>query len=345
MRVKELQRAAIWFCQKKGDSIRDCFQSMTVVFGGDCFSERSVQRWWRDFSSGVRDKDSITARNDENATKVLDLVMQDRRITIAQLVFETGLSTGSVQKLLRKDLKMNRVAAKFVPRMLRDEELTRRMAICQHWIDNVEADPTILDCLITGDETWVWCYDPETKQQSSQWIRPGIDDRPKKFRRSRSTCKVMLTAFFDRQGIVHTEYTQQRITAEAYVETLMRLRDSIRVRRPERWRRHDWILVDDNASVHTADETEQFLHQVKMEKGPHPAYSPDLAPCDFFLFPTLKRQLRGRRFNTVDELKVKVEEVLGGISQEQFRACFEDLQNRWEKCIAKDGHYFEGDKV
>ncbi len=354
MRVKDLQRACIWFCHAKGDSYRQCKESMSAAFPGDRMSERSLQRWWRSFASGARDRDSIcdqkrsgrprTARNDENTTKILDLLLADRHLTLDELAFETDLSVGSVQKIVKKDLKMSRVAAKFVPRDLRPEEKTCRIAISQEWMQNISQDPDLLKRIITGDESWVWCFDPETKQQSSQWIWRGVNPCLKKFRHSRSTKKIMLVAFFDIDGIVHHEFVKGTIKSEVYVQILMNLRDSIRTRRPERWRNHDWVLVDDNASSYTSDETMEFLRQVRMKKGPHPAYSPDLAPCDFFLFSTLKRTLRGRRFDTLDDLQEVVTETLESIPKQAFVDCFDKWQHRWEKCVLSDGNYFEGDK-
>jgi len=83
--------------------------------------------------------------------------------------------------------------------------------------------------IMTGDESWVYGYDPETKQQSSQWKGP-TPPRPKKGRQVRNKTKVMLLAFFDSEGIVHHEYAPdgQAIKKEFYVEVLRRLRESVR---------------------------------------------------------------------------------------------------------------------
>ncbi|UYV63371.1 hypothetical protein LAZ67_2003869 [Cordylochernes scorpioides] len=74
---------------------------------------------------------------------------------------------------------------------------------------------------------------------------------------------------------------------------------------------------------------------------PQPPYSPDLAPWDFFLFPKLKRPMKGRRYATLDEIKRASKEELKKI----FLKWFEDWKNRWHKCIISHGDYFEGDKL
>jgi hypothetical protein len=113
---------------------------------------------------------------------------------------------------------MHRVAAKFVPRLLTPN---RKSTVLQD-------DPSFMSRVITGDESWVYEYGPETKQQSSQWKSPG-SPRPKKARQSRSATKSMLFVFFNIQGIVHHEFDPegQTVNAEFYCSILHRLREDI----------------------------------------------------------------------------------------------------------------------
>ena len=74
-----------------------------------------------------------------------------------------------------------------------------------------------------------------------------------------------------------------------------------------------------------------------------PAYSPYLAPCDFWLFPKLKEKLRGCRYETIEEMKKAVTKVIDTLTQEDFHGAFQKLLERYNKCIAAGGGYFEGD--
>ena len=71
----------------------------------------------------------------------------------------------------------------------------------------------------------------------------------------------------------------------------------------------------------------------------HPLYSPDVAPCDFWLFP----KLRGCRYETIEEMKEAVTKVIYTLTQEKFHWAFQKLLERYNKCIAAGGDYFEGD--
>jgi hypothetical protein len=60
-----------------------------------------------------------------------------------------------------------------------------------------------------------------------------------------------------------------------------------------------------NGPSHTSVLTQQFMAMYKMAVIPHPPYSPDFAPCDFFLFPKMKLKLKGHRFHTTEEIQAE----------------------------------------
>ena len=78
---------------------------------------------------------------------------------------------------------------------------------------------------------------------------------------------------------------------------------------------------------------------------PQPLYSPDLSPCDFFLFSRLKRPMKGRRFATIEEIKTESLRELKDIPKSAYHKCFEDWKKRWHKCIIFEEGYLEGDNI
>jgi transposase len=88
----------------------------------------------------------------------------------------------------------------------------------------------------------------------------------------------------------------------------------------------------------------EFLAKDETSVVPQPPYSPDLAPADFFLFPKMKSTLKGRRFQTVDEIEENSLRDLCAIPQNTFQDAFQNWTKRWERCINSGGEYFEGDK-
>jgi len=124
---------------------------------------------------------------------------------------------------------MRRVSAKFVPRLLTAEQKDDSVSVCTDLRERDQNDPNFMSSVITGDESWVYGNDPETKQMSSQW-KTASSPRPKQARQVTSDVKTMLIAIFDIDGLDHHEYVprDQTVNKEFYKTVLQRLRDAVR---------------------------------------------------------------------------------------------------------------------
>ena len=145
-------------------------------------------------------------------TSVEQFVNQDRRITIREIAAEMGMSYGSAWTVLRDHLEMTRVCARWVPRLLKDNEKERRVKDSKTFLRRyrLEGD-SFLDRIITTDETWLWLFDPETKQQSSVWKRsPSLP--PSKARVNKCGGKFMCMMFADRRGMILTHIVPNKVT-------------------------------------------------------------------------------------------------------------------------------------
>lgn len=336
------QRYAIKFCAKVGDSAKETHDKLVKVFGDEALSRAQVFRWHKDFKNGresvkdeLRSGRPVEIRTDNNVQRVCARVHQDRRLTVRMLAEELNLNRETVRKILTEDLSMKKLCAKMVPKNLSVEQKHERMAIAQDCLDQVESDPTLLGRVITGDESWFFQYDPETKRQSQQWLSPG-SARPKKARMSKSKVKTMMICFFDSKGIVHKEFVPlgRTVNQHFYVEVLDRLRKRVTRVRPEIAK--TWILHHDNAPCHRAFSVAQFLTS---------PYSPDMSACDFFLFPRVKQVVKGTHFESVTDIQSSVTRVLRDLPIEAFQKCYEGWKKRWNQCVAARGDYFEGDHI
>ena len=233
-----------------------------------------------------------------------EIIHADRRMTIREVAEDVGIAFGTCQKILTEDLQMRRVSAKFVPRLLTAEQKDDRVSICADLRERAQNDPNFMSSVITGDESWVYGYDPKTKQMSSQW-KTASSPRLKKARQVKSNVKTMLIVFFDIDGLVHHQYVPRgkTVNKEFYTTVLQRLRDAVWRHRPEKWCSGNWILHHDNAPAPRAVTTNEFMAKHNIPSLPHPPYSPDLAPCDFFLFPQLKKTMKGHDSMTLRRCK------------------------------------------
>jgi histone-lysine N-methyltransferase SETMAR len=103
------------------------------------------------------------------------------------------------------------------------------------------------------------------------------------------------------------------------------------------------VAIFTNAPSHTPILTQQFLAKNKMAVIPHPPYSPDLAPRDLFLFPKTKLTLKGRGFDTTEEIQAESQRVLDTQIEKDFQEAFQKWRRRWDRCLHAGGNYFEGD--
>ncbi|UYV83394.1 hypothetical protein LAZ67_23000867 [Cordylochernes scorpioides] len=269
-----------------------------------------------------------------------------RVVQAFQVAEEAGISFGSIQSIMKDILGVRRLNAVLVPKNLTFDQKNARKETASLNLEATTDDPELLKRVITGDETWIYGFDSETTQQASEW-RFKNEPRPKKARKAPSKVKVMLTVFFDYQGIVHHEFQQQgsTITTDSHVGVLRRLREAIRQKRPEQWRSKSWILHHDNAPAHTAVKISKFLQDNSISVFPQRPYSPDLGPCNFFLSGKLKKKLKGRKFHSIEEIKVESKKAMKAIPKTDYKRCFADWKKRWLQCIAANGDYFEGDNL
>ncbi|UYV79342.1 hypothetical protein LAZ67_17002214 [Cordylochernes scorpioides] len=180
-------------------------------------------------------------RTDENVQKITDLIKENPRTTLLELEQDTGISKTTIGRIVTEDLKLKKTPAKFIPRFLTNEQKLCRLATCEDMMEMTRTDPKWKEKIITGDETWVYGYDPETKPQSAEWR--------------------------------------------------------------------------------------------------------DIAPNDFFLFPKLKAVLKGRHFDTRDDIIEKSPLALKSIQKEAYKNCFDNWEIRWRCAIHNKDNSTESHNV
>ena len=125
-----------------------------------------------------------------------------------------------------------------------------------------------------------------------------------------------------------------------YANLLDQLRTAIRDKRRGKLSK-DVLLQQDNARVHTCKVAMDAVERNVYELIPHHAYSPDLALSDFFLFPNLKKDIRGLHFRSDEEVVMAVEEWVSGKDPGFFNSGLMALEHRWSKCITLEANYIE----
>ena len=204
-------------------------------------------------------------------------------------------------------------------------------------------------------------FEPESKQQSSMWKHPSSPS-PTKALISRSAGKVMAIIFCDIQGIIfeslcssknynlnhfelqllkHFVPPKTTVTGNYYASVIKSdLLPAIKRKRPQLMR-SGILLHHDNAPSHSSYVVLDTIKELDIEILPHPPYSPDLAICDFWLFPNLKIKLRGEKYESREELRHAVDKYLRDMSHDGLHHVFRAWVERWDKCEVCKGRYLK----
>ena len=351
---KEDQRAEIWFCVRSRMSRLECYNSLRAVHGANTLSKSQVNRWFSRFVSDanafIKDLPRANGGRVLTPTKVneiRDAVVADRRKTCRQLARETGVSKGSAHTAVRRKLGLRKKSAHWIPHLLNDQQRRRHVQTARRALQFIRQCRRHGNIhVITGDESWFWVWMPEQRQSTCQWLPKGrlAGPRPTKVRIERSTRKAMLVVFFDCQGLVYREWVPNGhgISAQVYLQIVQRLRDAVCRRRPQVWRTRNWALLQDNAPAHNSNPVQNYLQQHQISLVPHPGYSPDISPPDYWLFNKIKSMTRGHRYHNLQDMMTAVDQAIGQIPQAEWADAMQHYPVRLRHLIQSNGEYFEG---
>ena len=167
--------------------------------------------------------------------------------------------------------------------------------------------------------------------------------RPKQFRVQKSPGKVLVSIFWDQDGILLIGYLPkgQTFNAEYYSSLLVQLKDILKEKPREKVTKGA-LFLHDNAPAHRVLVSQKKLAYLDFQCLDHPPYSPDLSPSDCHLFPGLKKQLKGRHFSSDAEVIAAAETWLDGQPSDFFFFTgLQNLEQRSNKCFELRGKYVE----
>ncbi len=157
----------IFFCVKLGWTQSHTIVIIQAIYGRDSLCRTSIRKWFNSFKNGrtqlvdlQRAPRRRTGRSQGNIDQIKALVTADRRVTVSSLQAQTGLPHGTIHNILKKDLKLKKKCARFIPRVITPRHVRLRFDIATMMLRIVRERPAILKRIITMDESWIYTYDP-----------------------------------------------------------------------------------------------------------------------------------------------------------------------------------------
>lgn len=341
-------RAVIVHQASEGKTLKEIHSNLQAQYGGKAPCRATVANWIREHKWGRENLSNrpCTGRPPELATptriaKARAIVATNKKISLTQLALRLKIAPGSARTILVDHLQLEKKLGRWVPYHLTEAQKAARVeharALLGKWSRRWAQ---FRNRLITVDETWVHHHPAPTPRSSAEWLPVG-EEPPKIARIQTDRNKLMAIVFWDALGVVHLEYfvpsiKRPGINAEVYREILKRFKVSLDRKRPEKVRR-GVLLLQDNAPCHAASR--DILPELGIESVPHPPYSPDLAPSDYYLFRNLKNNLRGARFESDEALKAAVSAHFSGLSADYYLRGIDKLKEQLEAVIKSGGEF------
>lgn len=326
---------------KQNFSAAEAARKIREVEGNDVVSDRVSQNWFKKFNQGQTDLQNkirpgrpITV----DSESIRKAVEANPSTSTRRLSEEFNISHTSVGRHLRAMGKVCR-RCREVPHDLTENQAIRRLETCKKLLEYPH-DNRFIHRIVTSDEKWIYFTNPD---KQNQWLDIGQVAQPVP-KRERFSKKVLLCVWWNYEGVIHFELTEnnQVVDADLYCEQLDRMYDKLITKYPAFTNLKRALLQQDNARPHTAKKTLEKIKELDaFELMPHPAYSPDLAPSDYHLFRSMAHFLRGRKFNNSSEVENACQEFFSSKTKEWYRGGIQELATRWLQVIQANGLYFE----
>ena len=270
---------------------------------------------------------SKEVRTPELIGQIKNFMDKDRCVSIERISAQFDVSVGTVYTIIREELKMRKICANFVPRVLREDQKERRCHDSREMVELINSDPAVLDALVTCDESWIYCYDPETKLDQllwprdqefpveTCWLSQTQEGQTEQIHPQTFDDPFFLQHWHDLHPLgSHWTESQQGILCWGFKG----------VQEDIPWEEASSLQIGSVAFPPGQCTSPQLhpSHRLFDQDGHQDSSSaslyPDLAPCDFWLFPKLKEKLRGCRYERIEEMKEAVTKVIDTLTQEDF---------------------------
>lgn len=324
---------------KLGRSASQTAKNINTVWGKGSVNECTVQRWFKKFQHNDFSLEDKKGRGRPSVLKhdqLRTVIESDPRKTSRQVADELQVNQSTIVRHLHQIGKVN-MLDKWVPHELNQNQRNHRFEIASALLLRNKNDP-FLDRIVTCDEKWI-LYD--NRRRSHQWLDRG--EPPKHFPKPNiHQRKIMVTVWWCVHGLIHHSFLDpgKTITADIYCHQIDEMHTKLQILSPALVNRKGPIILHDNARPHIAHSTLRKLNELGYESLPHPAYSPDLAPTDFYFFKHLQDYLHNKCFEKRADAENAFLAFAESRSMDFYAKGIYKLVSCWEECVKSEGCYF-----
>lgn len=335
------QRYVIKFLQSDGYTASQIIDKLKDIYYTQALNRTQVYYWLAELRRGRTDLNdeprSGRPPNDDLDDRIRACININPHASCRHIANQIGSRGSTVFRHLTL-MGYKSMLLRWVPHILNDFQKKTRLSMAKIMLQKLQQlEHDQFQYIISGDESWfLYFYDHER-----QWVLDD-DEICQRVESSHFQRKTMITLFIGINGVVlmKPKPQNQRINSEYFVnEILIPLEKEVNPSDAVKKRKKFYIHFD-NARAHTSQYTKQYLDRSSFTLLQHPPYSPDLSPCDFGLFGTVKESFKGRSFDSEEELLRAIDQFFSEKLENFWQSIFEGWITRLRMCISANGDYF-----
>ena len=328
--------------EKLGCNATEIHNFLKAELGDKAIGYSTVTKYLREqkFSeeSSSSNNETIPYWDYKKDEKIQEALHENPFLSVRGISAQTGIASSSVHWILTSRMKYKNKKLQKVPHTLTCDMKRKR----------VEGSKLLLKYLAmmkknnfryfsTGDESF-FKYDLKRK---TIWL-PEDENPPETSTDKYESTKIMVSIFWSPRGIQLLKYLPegQSFDGQYFIEEILQEITQDQYAQDAKRNKKLFYLHFDNAPSHRKTGVSEFCKKNKLFILPHPPYSPDLAPSDFFLFGYIKEKCEGVEFTSPDELIEFIENIFSQISSDVFERVFLNWEERLKRYIQVNGDYF-----
>ncbi|KAF7493633.1 Histone-lysine N-methyltransferase SETMAR [Sarcoptes scabiei] len=339
---KKKLRYILQYHYDRKDRAEKAAEKICETYGYKTISKVDAKKWYQQFAYGKVKEENEEQPSEEpivtDSDRIKEFIESDRHASLSLIAKSLKIDQSTVQGCLQKFGLKKRYDV-WLPEELTQKNLLDRINVCDWLLKRCQYD-LFLQRMVTGDVKFITYENVNRKRSLSKRENPnqslGNSSSSDDFQ------KVLLCVWWDYMGIIHYELLppDQKLTADLFSEQLDRLKEAIDLKRPE-LAQYGVVLLYDNARPHINLNTRLKIVDLGWEVLLHPPNSPDLSPCDYYLFKSLQNSLNHVKLTSKEDVENHIVKFFNK-PQDFYTNGMMGLSSKWSEVIEQNGAYLTG---
>lgn len=325
----------------QGMGYRSIYKEINTALPETDISLSSVKRWCKKFSSGDLSCNDLSRSGRPKinvADQIREMLEEQPFLSAKYIASELGHSPTAIKSVLINDLGLKKYRRRWIPHMLSEDDKEKRVEYSKEILKElIKARKNFFNTIMTGDESWFF-YEYEHKEmyaESRDMVPPIVSKKIQ-------SKKTMFTIFFNGTKMLCIDAlpSNYKFNQQYFIDYIIpQFHENVDHDKKQPPLKNIKIHMD-NSPIHNGSLVAQKLKEEKINRIPHPPYSPDLSPCDFWFFGMAKENLKGVEINSEEDLENEIIRIFDGVTFEELQMVFEAWIKRLEWVIKNHGEYY-----